>query len=100
MKPWIWDRDRLVEQTLAFVESSAATNLPRSEAPPPVIARVSEPSKPPARALLSERDDILRRVAAFRAHQSKIAQARTKYCEAVLAQTRAVLAADAKRKLQ
>jgi hypothetical protein len=98
MKPWIWDRDRLVEQTLAFVESTAVTNLPRSEAP---VARNSEPSKSPAnRPLLSERDDILRRVAAFRAHQFRIAKARTSYCDSVLARTRAVLAADAKRKLQ
>jgi hypothetical protein len=99
MKPLIWDRDLLVEQTLAFVEGTAATNLPRGEAP--VTPRSSEPSKSPAnRPLLSERDDILRRVAAFRAHQSRIAKARTSYCDNILARTRAALAADAKRKLQ
>jgi hypothetical protein len=92
MKPWVLERDLLVEQTLAFVESAAATVPARREVPIlTVAAKRVAPPKLVEDTMPSERADILRRVAAFRAHQAKIRQDREKYCNEMLAKTRAAL---------
>ncbi|WP_299718232.1 hypothetical protein [Tardiphaga sp.] len=132
MTSWMEERDRLVAQTLAFVQEvaaahpaplmaaaemraagtpasgrsdseEAAATLNAAAAPAPVIAapqpvpatRAARSSKPLA-TLVSERADIMQRVEAFRARQSRIIEEREAYCETVKAKIRTVLGNDSK----
>jgi hypothetical protein len=103
MKWWMRERDQLIEQTLAFVEGVAAARPARTEPSPkpePAEAPVKaiEPSKPaelasmkPAglAAMASERTEIERRVANFKAHQQKFQRDREAHYDAIFSKARA-----------
>ncbi len=133
MASWMEERDRLVAQTLAFVqqvaaarptmpvvaervavtpvagdkafleEVTAASQTAESDVPAPSAPAAAAPqqiatSVPPSIAgtteplvVLSERDEIMRRVAAFRAHQGRIIAERDAYYEAVKDKIKTVL---------
>jgi hypothetical protein len=101
MKLWMRERDQLIEQTLAFVEGVAAARPRRSEpakklepvkqAEParkaePAI-ELPKPAAPPAMA--SERAEIERRVANFKANQQKFQRAREAHYDAIFLKARA-----------
>ncbi|HEV7878051.1 hypothetical protein [Bradyrhizobium sp.] len=105
MKLWMGERDQLIEQTLAFVQGVAAAKPARAVAaagPPraePVKAvgqaRPAEPSKSAAIAVMgpapmaSERAEIARRVANFKAQQQKFQRAREADYDAIFSKARA-----------
>jgi chorismate mutase len=104
MKLWMRERDQLIEQTLAFVQGVAAAkparaavaDPARAEAAKPVReARPAEPSKPAAIAVMcaapmaSERAEIERRVANFKAQQQKFQRAREADYDAIFSKARA-----------
>ena len=103
MKHWMRERDQLIEQTLAFVEGVAAARparavaaAPRAEpAKPAEQARPAEPPKPAALApirvvaMASERAEIERRVANFKAQQQKFQRAREADYDAIFSKARA-----------
>jgi hypothetical protein len=91
MKWWMRERDQLIEQTLAFVEGVAAARPARTEPARPVEApRPAEPPKPAALDFMaSERAEIQKRVANFKAHQQKFQRAREEHYDAVFSKTRA-----------
>jgi hypothetical protein len=99
MTLWMRERDQLIEQTRAFVEGIEAarpmrgTADVRSEARP---ARAAEPPRPielpvaiVARPIVSERAEIERRVAKFKAQQEKFRQAREADYREIFSRTRA-----------
>jgi hypothetical protein len=103
MKLWMRERDQLIEQTLAFVEGVAAAKPARAAAvgpalaePKPIIqAGPAEPQKsekfvamglPP---MASERAEIERRVAKFKAQQQKFQRAREAHYDAIFSKARA-----------
>jgi hypothetical protein len=104
MKHWMRERDQLIEQTLAFVEGVAAARpaRPAAAASPhaePVKAvepaRPAEPPKPAGLApirvvpMASERAEIERRVANFKAQQQKFQRAREADYDAIFSKTHA-----------
>lgn len=104
MKHWMVERDQLIEQTLAFVQGVAsarpvqtvAAALMRAEPiKAPVEARPLEVSKPAGFApiqvppMLSERAEIERRVANFKAQQQKFQRAREADYDAIFSKARA-----------
>jgi chorismate mutase len=101
MKHWMRERDQLIEQTLAFVEGVAAARPARGvaaaaePAKPAEQARPAEPPKPagfvPIRvvAIASERAEIERRVANFKAQQQKFQRAREADYDAIFSKARA-----------
>ncbi|MEA2941249.1 MAG: hypothetical protein QOD09_1778 [Bradyrhizobium sp.] len=100
MKLWMRERDQLIEQTLAFVEGVAAAKPAQAAAhraalaePKPVAQ--AEPLKseklvgiglPP---MASERTEIERRVAKFKAQQQKFQRAREAHYDAIFSKARA-----------
>jgi hypothetical protein len=94
MKWWMRERDELIEQTMAFVEGVAAAGPKRTSAPPVVQAEPSRPVEPPKPAALafmaSERAEIEKRVANFKAQQQKFQREREEHYNAVFAKTRFV----------
>ena len=102
MKLWMRERDQLIEQTLAFVEGVAAAKPARASAVGPARA---EPAKPAAKArpaepseperlvglapMPSERAEIERRVANFKAQQQKFQRAREADYDAIFSKARA-----------
>jgi hypothetical protein len=100
---WKKERDLLIAQTMAFVQSvagrtaSADRSLEMPAAPPRSTAPVSAAERPvdvlPARLTpISHgdlRDEIGRRVEAFRARQQAFARDRNEYCNAVMTKVRA-----------
>ena len=104
MKHWMRERDQLIEQTLAFVQGVAAATPARPAAA--AFARAApakrveqagpaEPSKPerftpigPA-PMASERAEIERRVANFKAQQQKFQRAREAHYDAIFLKARA-----------
>jgi len=93
MKWWMRERDQLIEQTLAFVEGVAAASPKRTDGPariePP---RPVEPPKPVGPGFMaSERAEIERRVANFRARQQKFQRERDEHYHAVFSKTRSSL---------
>jgi hypothetical protein len=104
MKLWMRERDQLIEQTLAFVEGVAAAKPARAAAIGPARA---EPAKPIAQAgpaelprfaaiapmglvpMASERAEIERRVAKFKAQQQKFQRAREAHYDAIFSKARA-----------
>jgi hypothetical protein len=101
MKHWMRERDQLIEQTLAFVEGVAAARPARTvaaaaeSAKPIEQARPVEQPKPvgfaPIRvvAIASERAEIERRVASFKAQQQKFQRAREAHYDAIFSKARA-----------
>jgi hypothetical protein len=104
MKHWTVERDQLIEQTLAFVQGVAAAR------PAQTIAAAftrAEPTKPAEQArpvglpkpagfapirvapMLSERAEIERRVANFKAQQQKFQRAREADYDAIFSKARA-----------
>jgi cytochrome c556 len=108
---WMRERDLLIAQTMAFVQSVTGkkpdaeifarsepvtpTRLPDVEAMLAEAVAVSEPPKPaaPARPATSSeyRDDIRARVEKFRANQAKFNRDREAYCSATMAKVQATL---------
>jgi hypothetical protein len=99
MKHWMRERDQLIEQTLAFVEGvaaarparTAAAGSARAEPAKPVEqADPAEPPKPERVApMASERAEIERRVANFKAQQQKFQRAREAHYDATFSRARA-----------
>jgi hypothetical protein len=100
MKWWMRERDQLIEQTLAFVEGVAAARPARTEPAKklePVKtaepAKKAEPAIEPPKpmgppSLASERAEIERRVANFKAHQQKFQRAREAHYDAIFSKAR------------
>jgi hypothetical protein len=112
MKLWMRERDQLIEQTMAFVQGVAAAKPVRAAAVGPARP---EPAKPVAQAapadlprelpgpagigpiisplglapMASERADIERRVAKFKAQQQKFQRAREAHYDAIFSKARA-----------
>ena len=109
---WVKERDLLIAQTMAFVQSVAGKK-PEIEARPearvqftPVEAtkavqrpvEIVSPVDRPSPAFRSEvREEIRGRVAAFRAHQQLFEREREAYFNAVLARARASTGNQPKR---
>jgi hypothetical protein len=114
MTPWKKDLDLLIEQTMSFVRSVAATNPQKSttiespirgESPAAVAQSILVESSAPESAqpirlaaetlsskpAATERDEIQRRVASFKAHQDKLQREREDYYLSVIAKTRAMI---------
>jgi hypothetical protein len=104
MKHWMHERDQLIEQTLAFVEGVAAARPARPVAAAPARAEPAkpveqagpaEPPKPAALApsglapVVSERAEIQRRVANFKAQQQKFQRTREAHYDAIFSKARA-----------
>jgi hypothetical protein len=113
MKLWMRERDQLIEQTMAFVQGVAAAKPVRAAAVGPAQG---EPAKPVAQAspaelprelptrelprlagippiglapMASERAEIERRVAKFKAQQQKFQHAREAHYDAIFSKARA-----------
>jgi hypothetical protein len=99
---WKEERDLLIAQTMAFVQSVAgktaeADRLLKTRLPQVTPAQSSTAERPtdipPARVLPIRqsdlRDEIHRRVAAFRARQQVFHRDRNEYCNAMMAKVRA-----------
>jgi hypothetical protein len=104
MKHWMHERDQLIEQTLAFVEGVAAARPARTAAAASTRAEPAKPVeqaervKPPKPAALaplglapvvSERAEIQRRVANFKAQQQKFQRTREAHYDAIFSKARA-----------
>lgn len=101
MKHWMRERDQLIEQTLAFVEGVAAARPARTAAATAEPAKAVEPARPaeppkpaglaPIRVvpMASERAEIERRVANFKAQQQKFQRAREADYDAIFSKARA-----------
>jgi chorismate mutase len=104
MKHWMRERDKLIEQTLAFVQGVAAAKPTRAAAagsaraePAKPVAQ-TEPAAPPKpieiavmdlAPMASERAQIERRVANFKAQQQKFQRAREAHYDAIFSKARA-----------
>jgi hypothetical protein len=103
---WKEERDLLIAQTMAFVQSvtakvteaeSRVEPFPLDEPfPPDEPAKVERPLKAvvhPAPAHYSNfREEIMGRIAAFRAHQELFNRDRVEYCNSILSKVRAATA--------
>jgi len=100
---WKKERDLLIAQTMAFVQSVAGktadadrpfeTRLPTVSPVQPSTAERPAGVLPPRLSPTSRsdlRDEIGRRVAAFRARQQAFHRERDEYCNAMMAKVRAV----------
>ena len=112
---WMRERDHLIAQTMAFVQSvtgkrpdaekppAAAANRPAAPAMPDIEAMLAETiAAPPPRPVQSARpeqrvdfqSEIRARVANFRAHQERFNREREAYCSATMAKVHAALRED------
>jgi hypothetical protein len=96
MKLWMRERDQLIETTLAFVEGVSGVRPPSAapaRAEPPEKAEPARPSEPIAIMLpvspASERAEIERRVAKFKAQQQKFQREREASYAEIFSKTRA-----------
>ncbi len=104
MKLWMRERDQLIEQTMAFVQGVAAAKPVRAPAAGPAPAEPAKPvaqvalpelSKPAGIAFMglapmaSERAEIERRVAKFKAQQQKFQRAREAHYDTIFSKARA-----------
>jgi hypothetical protein len=103
MKLWMRERDQLIEQTMAFVQGVAAAKPVRAAVAParaelvtPVAqAGPAELPRPVGFApmglapMASERAEIERRVAKFKAQQQKFQNAREAHYDAIFSKARA-----------
>lgn len=115
---WIRERDALIAQTLAFVQSvsgrkddfrqpdtvaagpvlaaefvsvqavTVAFEPPQADSPPP-IAPPPQPLPVPPRRVSDVRSEMQARIANFRKHQERFEREREEYCAATLAKLRA-----------
>jgi hypothetical protein len=96
---WKKDRDLLIAQTLAFVqsvtgkatESESRLELIPSDEPArsePPAHHPAAPARPTSAPSTDFREEIRRRVAAFRAHQELFNRDRDEYFKSVLAKAR------------
>jgi hypothetical protein len=95
---WKKDRDLLIAQTLAFVQSVTGKATEDESRLEPVPADEPAKAEPPARTVAAAppspapradvREEIRRRVAAFRAHQELFNRDRDEYFKSVLAKAR------------
>ena len=105
---WVQERDLLVAQTLTFVQSITGTKpevQARAEAPTelanlgeierPILLQTAPATEPKAESSSGLREEISRRVAAFRAHQQLFDRERDAYCDAVVTRLRASLGGQA-----
>lgn len=87
---WMQDRDQLIEETLAFAKSVARIEPDQIEtqtqAEPPKAAPQLQIAKPKEK--LFERQEILQRVADFRATQNKFQREREEHYRATMAKVR------------
>jgi len=112
---WMRERDLLIAQTMAFVQSvtgnkpaaerpaafSAATDLPASPTMPDIEAMLAEAigsPQPPKPAQVSRtvlrseyQNEIQARVANFRAHQQRFLKEREDYCSTTMAKVQKAL---------
>jgi Cu/Ag efflux pump CusA len=101
---WVMERDLLIAQTMAFVESVAGKKKPEADVrtetrsssviefehlESPVEAEVTPPKPPVARSVI--REEIEGRVAAFRAHQQRFDRERDKHFNSVLTGIRSAI---------
>jgi hypothetical protein len=99
---WKKDLDALVETTMSFVKSVKGQPIEFTPAPSlDVVEQVlSEPPgkiqrhDSPAFGAASERDEIKRHVANFRAHQERVTREREDFYLLVKARTRALIEKD------
>jgi hypothetical protein len=87
MQQWLKDRDRLVEDGLAFIQTLAAAKRVRIETPtqiePPKAVDQTQIAKP--RDKLFDREEIRQRVADFKATQRRFQREREEYYEKTMA---------------
>jgi hypothetical protein len=87
VQQWLKDRDRLVEEGLAFIQTLAAAKRVRIETPKQVEAPkavdLTQIAKP--RDKLFEREEIRQRVADFKATQHRFQREREEYYERTMA---------------
>ena len=103
---WMRERDALIAQTLAFVQSVTGRNAgeplpavvpepaPQADVPPPAFSPTAEASQAPSSAPRPVvpgdfQREIKARVANFRAHQERFNREREEYSSATLARLRA-----------
>jgi len=115
---WMRERDLLIAQTMAFVQSVTGKK-PDAEKPYPAVTpyRPAAPTMPDIEAMLAEtiasseppkpiqisrpalrseyQTEIQARVASFRAHQQRFRNEREAYCSATMAKVQASLGKDA-----
>ena len=100
---WVMERDLLIAQTMAFVESvtgkKPAADL-RVESPPSAVIGFEQPESPvevvatprkPPVARSAVREEMEGRVAAFRAHQQRFDRERDRHFNSVLTGIRAAI---------
>ena len=94
---WMRDRDLLVEDTLAFVQRLAANKPGAAERGKPAIETLTQVEQPIAvaseqtakpRDRIFEREEILQRVADFRANQHKFQREREEHYKSTMAKVR------------
>ena len=89
MQQWMKDRDRLIEETLTFVQGVTLKPI-RIESPtqvePPKAVAPQQRAKPKDK--LFEREEILQRVADFKATQNRFQREREEYYKATMAKVR------------
>jgi hypothetical protein len=117
---WMRERDLLIAQTMAFVQSVTGK---KPDAERPIAYSAAQPERPAGRlpdveAILAEtitstepptpiqsvrpagrseyQNEIQARVANFRAHQQRFLKEREAYCSATMAKVQATLAKDAR----
>ena len=114
---WMRERDLLIAQTMAFVQSvtgkkpDAENPIAYPAAPPAarfpdieaMLAETIANSEPPRPIEISRpaprseyQTEIQARVASFRAHQQRFLKEREAYCSATMAKVQATLAKDAR----
>ena len=111
---WIMERDALIAQTMAFVQSVTGKkdSVPLPEAPPapamsveifaietvtveveppPAAPQLPPAQIPPPRASGDFRKEMQARIANFRKHQERFEREREEYCAATLTKLRAAI---------
>src|SRR3954466_1909732 len=101
MKHWMRERDQLIEQTMAFVEGVAAARPARAAGLADARTGSAKAVEPPRLAqpapfialgpMVSERAEIERRVAKFKAQQQKFQRERETNYHEIFSKTRATL---------
>ena len=103
---WVRERDQLIAQTMAFVQSVTgkrpedgarpdSTDVDEFKQPQPLVEAADRPrTSPIARSEI--REEVEGRVAAFRAHQQRFDRERDKHFNAVLTGIRTAIANPSK----
>jgi hypothetical protein len=89
MRDWQAELDELFKQTTAFIKSvKLEIEVPRAP-PPEMVEPVALP--PNAKTGGSEREEIRKRVASFKAHQQRAIREREEFATSVLVRLKATL---------